>query len=194
MKEVNKFFYKTVFLIFFVLSAQVESKVLSIGSSDAKVTIKVFSSLTCPHCASFHKNVYPDIKKNFIDKGLVKIEFRNFPLNLAALNASKIAHCQNDGKSYILHFLYENQKEWVKGNTIEEINNNLKNLIDSKNFGIDFDKCINNKEIEDHILNDRISGMKKFNIEATPTLIINDKKFDKPLNYKNLKKTLEKLI
>ena len=57
-----------------------------------------------------------------------------------------------------------------------------------------FDKCINNKEIEDHVLNDRISGMKKFSIEATPTLIINDKKFDKPLNYKNLKKTLEKLI
>ena len=82
----------------------------------------------------------------------------------------------------------------MKGNTIEEINNNLKNLIDSKNFGIDFNKCINNKEIEDHILNDRISGMKKYNIEATPTLIINDKKFDKPLNYKNLKKTLEKLI
>ena len=93
-----------------------------------------------------------------------------------------------------MHFLYERQKEWVRGNTIEDINNNLKKLINSKNFGIDFDKCINNKEIEDHVLNDRISGMKKFSIEATPTLIINDKKFDKPLNYKNLKKTLEKLI
>ena len=164
------------------------------GNEDAKVTIITYESLTCGHCADFHKNVYPDLKKDFIDKGLVKIEFRNFPLDLAAFNASKVAHCQNDGKSYILHFLYENQKEWVKGNTIEEINNNLKNLIDSKNFGIDFDKCINNKEIEDHVLNDRISGMKKFSIEATPTLIINNKKFDKQLNYKNLKKTLEKLI
>ena len=58
MIEVNKFFFKIFFLIFFVFSTQVESKVLSIGSNDAKVTIKVFSSLTCPHCANFHTNVY----------------------------------------------------------------------------------------------------------------------------------------
>jgi protein-disulfide isomerase len=179
---------------FGLLKAETKINVIYEGDIDAKITLIVYESLTCSHCADFHKNVYPDLKKDFIDKGLVKIEFRNFPLDLAAFNASKVAHCQNDGKSYILHFLYESQKEWVKGNTIEEINNNLKNLIDSKNFGIDFDKCINNKEIEDHVLNDRISGMKKFSIKATPTLIINDKKFDKPLNYKNLKKTLEKLI
>ena len=184
------------YIIFFSTCAFSDTKINPIyeGNPDAKIELIIYESLTCGHCADFHKNVYPDLKKDFIDKGLVKIEFRNFPLNLAALNASKVAHCKNNGKSYILHFLYESQKEWVKGNTIEEINNNLKNLIDSKNFGIDFDKCINNKEIEDHILNDRISGMKKYNIEATPTLIINDKKFDKPLNYKNLKKTLEKLI
>ena len=173
-----------------------ETKINTIyeGNIDAKITLIVYESLTCSHCASFHKNVYPDIKKNFIDKGLVKIEFRNFPLNLAALNASKIAHCQNDGKSHILHFLFENQKEWVRGNTIEDINKNLKNFISSNNFGIEYDKCINDKEIEDHVLSDRIRGVKEYNIQATPTVIINDKKFDKPLNYKNLKKTLEKLI
>jgi len=201
----KSFFFALSILIFNfgLLKAETKINVIYEGDIDAKITLIVYESLTCSHCADFHKNVYPDLKKDFIDKGLVKIEFRNFPLDLAAFNASKVAHCQNDGKSYIfqndgksyiLHFLYESQKEWVKGNTIEEINNNLKNLIDSKNFGIDFDKCINNKEIEDHVLNDRISGMKKFSIEATPTLIINDKKFDKPLNYKNLKKTLEKLI
>ena len=68
MKEVNKFFYKTIFLILFVLSAQVESKVLSIGSPEAKVTIKVFSSLTCPHCAKFHTSVYEKLKKLFFRK------------------------------------------------------------------------------------------------------------------------------
>ena len=184
------------YIIFFTSSVFSDTKINPIyeGNPDAKIKLIIYESLTCDHCADFHKNVYPELKKDFIDKGLVKIEFRNFPLDLAAFNASKVAHCQNDGKSYILHFLYESQKEWVRGNTIEDINNNLKKLINSKNFGIDFDKCINNKEIEDHVLNDRISGMKKFSIEATPTLIINDKKFDKPLNYKNLKKTLEKLI
>jgi len=192
----NRFFFALSILIFNFGLVKAEKKINVIyeGYIDAKITLIVYESLTCSHCADFHKNVYPDLKKDFIDKGLVKIEFRNFPLDLAAFNASKVAHCQNDGKSYILHFLYERQKEWVRGNTIEDINNNLKKLINSKNFGIDFDKCINNKEIEDHVLNDRISGMKKFSIEATPTLIINDKKFDKPLNYNKLKKILEKLI
>ncbi len=176
------------------VSLETNVKVIYEGNVDAKIQLIVYESLTCGHCANFHKNVYPDLKKDFIDKGLVKIEFRNFPLDLVAFNASKVAHCQNDGKPNILHFLYENQKDWLKGNEIEDVNNNLKNLIDSKNFGIDFDKCINDKEIEDHVLNDRINGVKKFDIQATPTLIINDKKFDKPINYKNLKKTLEKLI
>ena len=84
------------------------------GKENAKVTIIVYESLTCGHCADFHKNVYPDLKKEFIDTGLVKIEFRNFPLDMAALNASKIAHCKNDGKSNILHFLFENQKKMGK--------------------------------------------------------------------------------
>ena len=66
--------------------------------------------------------------------------------------------------------------------------------MDTKKYGIDIDKCINNKEVEDHILEDRIKAVKKFKLNATPTLIINNKKFDKTLNYKNIKKTLEKMI
>jgi hypothetical protein len=57
MKEINKFFIKQFFNIFF-FTAQAESKILSIGNPDAKVTVKVFSSLTCPHCANFHANIY----------------------------------------------------------------------------------------------------------------------------------------
>jgi len=164
------------------------------GNEDAKIEILVYESLTCPHCATFHKEIYPNLKKDFIDKGLAKIEFKNFPLDLAGLNASKIAHCKNDGKSDILHFLYYNQDIWTKGETIEQINLNLKAVINKGNFEIDFNKCINNKKIEDHILEDRIEGVKKFEINSTPTLIINNKKFDKPLTYKNLKKAIEKLI
>ena len=164
------------------------------GNVDAKISLIIYESLTCGHCASFHEDIYPILKKDFIDTGLAKIEFRNFPLDLAALNASKIAHCKNDGKSNILHFLFSNQKEWVQGETIEDLNKNLKKLISEQNFGINYDKCINNKNIEDHVLNDRINAVKNYNIEATPTLIINDKKFDNPQNYKKLKKSLEKLI
>ena len=183
-----------VFLYFESALSEIKIKPLYEGNVDAKVKIIVYESLTCGHCADFHKEVYPKLKKDFIDNGLVKIEFRSFPLDLAALNASKIAHCKNDGKSDLLHFLYENQKKWVRGQTIEDINKHLKNLIIKNESGLDFESCIANKNIEDHILNDRISGVKKFNIEATPTIIINDKKFDNPHNYKKLKKTIEKLI
>ena len=164
------------------------------GNKDAKVTIITYESLTCGHCADFHKNVYPQLKKEFIDAGLVKIEFRHFPLDMAALNASKIAQCNNDGKSDMLHFLFSNQKKWAIGETVETANKNLKKLLKDENIVIDFEKCTNNQKIEDYVLHDRIEGVKKFKVNATPTIIINNKKFDKSLNYKNLKKSIEKLI
>ena len=184
-------------IIFFICNNSIaDNKIISIieGNANAKVKILVYESLTCSHCANFHKDVYPQLKEEFLDKGLASIEFRNFPLDIAALNASKLAHCKNDGKSKILHFLYLKQNEWIEGNTIEELNSNLKEIIKDQNFGLDYEKCVADKKVEDHILEDRIEGAKKFEINATPTIIINDKKFEKTLNFKNLKKAIEKLI
>ena len=164
------------------------------GNKDAKITMIVYESLTCSHCADFHKNIYPQLKKDYIDTGLAKIEFRHFPLDVAAFNASKVSQCKGDDSLKILNTLYSNQQEWVRGNTVDEINDNLKNFIKNQGFEINFEKCIKNKEIEDFVLNDRIEGVKKFKVNATPTIIINDEKFEKTLNYKNLKKSLEKLI
>ena len=165
-----------------------------IGDKNAKISIIAYESLTCSHCANFHINVLPDLKKDFIDKGLAKIEFRHFPLDIAAFNASKIAQCKNDGNSDILNILYLNQPKWIKGKTVNEVNENLKKFLASEGITVDFNKCTSDKNIEDFVLNDRIEGAKKFKVNATPTIIINDKKFEKSLNYKNLKKTLEKLI
>ena len=186
-----------VFLILFfglIPNTNAETKRIISGNKNAKITIIAYESLTCSHCANFHKEVYPQLKKEYIDTGLAKIEFRHFPLDIAALNASKISQCKDGQNLEILESLYSNQQAWVKGKTIVEINNNLKKFIEKEGFKIDFDKCINNKEIEDFILNDRIEGAKKFEINATPTIIINNKKFEKSLNYKNLKKLLEKMI
>ena len=171
-----------------------EIKRIFVGNEDAKITIIAFESLTCSHCANFHKDVFPELKKEYLDTGLAKIEFRHFPLDVAAFNASKISQCKSNESLKILNSLYSNQQEWVRGNTVEEINGNLKKFIKSQGFEINFEKCINNKEIEDFVLNDRIEGVKKFKVNATPTIIINDEKFEKTLNYKNLKKSLEKLI
>ena len=183
-------------ILFFGLTSNMHadtSRIVS-GNENAKITIIVYESLTCSHCADFHKDVYPQLKKDYIDTGLAKIEFRHFPLDIAALNASKITQCKYNQGLEILESLFLNQQAWVKGGTIEQVNNNLKKFIEKEGFKIDFEKCVNNKEIEDFVLNDRIEGVKNFKVNATPTIIINNKKFEKSLNYKNLKKTLEKLI
>ena len=171
-----------------------EIKRISVGNVDAKITIIAFESLTCSHCANFHKDVYPQLKKEYLDTGLAKIEFRHFPLDIAAFNASKVSQCKNDGDSSILNSLFANQQKWVKGNSVEEANKNLQKFLVNEGFNVDFEECIENKEIEDFVLNDRIDGVKKYKVNATPTIIINDKKFENSLNYKNLKKALEKLI
>ena len=185
----------SIFFFFSALSVQAdEIKRILVGSESAKISIIAFESLTCSHCANFHKDVYPLLKKEYLDTGLAKIEFRHFPLDIAAFNASKVSQCKNDGDPEILESLYANQQKWVRGNTVEEANLNLQKFLISQGYNIDFENCINNKQIEDFVLNDRIDGVKNFKINATPTIIINNEKFEKTLNYKNLKKALEKLI
>ena len=190
----NKIIFITILFFGLVAESSAQTKRIVSGNENSKITIIAYESLTCSHCANFHKEIYPKLKEDFIDKGLVKIEFRNFPLDVAAFNAAKIAQCNSNLGLEILETLYTNQNFWVKGTTIEELNNNLKTLIKKKGFDIDFDKCITDKEIEDFVLNDRIEGVKNFKVNSTPTIIINNKKFEKTLNYKNLKKSLEKMI
>tara|TARA_A100001011_G_C14249225_1_gene817059 strand:- start:3 stop:581 length:579 start_codon:yes stop_codon:yes gene_type:complete len=187
-------FILIIILNFFTNSNAEEIKRIIVGNKNAKISIIAFESLTCSYCADFHKEVYPQLKNEYIDTGLAKIEFRHFPLDIAAFNASKISQCKNDGESNILNRLYSNQQKWVKGSTAEEANENLKRFLAEEKIDIDFEECINNEEIEDFVLNDRINGVKEFKVNATPTIIINNKKFEKSLNYKNLKKALEKLI
>ena len=181
-----KKFLPTILLIFFIKSyAFSNDKIKPIyeGNINANIKLIVYESLTCSHCGDFHRDIYPKLKKDFIDTGLAQFEFRNFPLDMGALNAAKIAHCKNDGNSNILHYLFKNQNKWIRGSTIEEVNGHLKNVLEDQNFNIDFDACINNKSVEDHILEDRITAVKKFKINSTPTLIINEKKFDNPFDY-----------
>tara|TARA_Y100000741_G_C18050062_1_gene476046 strand:+ start:87 stop:662 length:576 start_codon:yes stop_codon:yes gene_type:complete len=190
----KKFFIIIAFITGITFDLNAEIKRIVSGNINAKITIIAYESLTCSHCANFHRDIYPQLKKDFIDTGLAKIEFRHFPLDIAAFNASKIAQCKNGQSLEILESLYSNQQSWVKGSTAEEVNENLKNFLKREGFNINFEKCINDKKIEDFVLNDRIEGAKNFKVNATPTIIINDEKFEKSLNYKNLKKSLEKLI
>ena len=167
-----------------------------IGSNNAVVKIKVFSSLTCPHCANFHINVVSEIKKNYVDSGKVQLIFIDFPLDKASFNASKLLHCLDKKKQIIfLDTIYEDQSEWTVGSNINEINDNLRKIV--KNLGINsarFDKCLNNEVISNKILEGRIDGHQKYSINSTPTIIINEKKFKGSASFKNIKKKIEKLI
>ena len=194
MKKINKFF-QIVFYFLLAFTVQVESKVLSIGNPDAKITVKVFSSLTCPHCANFHSAVFNNLKRDYIDKGLVKFEHHAFPLDLAALNAEVIVRCtdNNDKKFKLLEEIYNKQKLWAVGSDITKINDLIKevglgfNLTKEK-----MDKCLNNSKAQDEILNQRIEAQKKYKIESTPTIIVNEKKYENKIDYKIFKKVIDK--
>ena len=195
MKKISKIFLLVLFFFSFIFSADVFGKVISEGKSDAKVTIKVFSSLTCPACANFHSKIYYQLKKDFIDKDIMRFEHHPFPLDLAALNAEIILRClvDNSKRLQFLSKIYEKQRKWAVGSDINKINDSIKKI------GLEFDlkseemnKCLKNEKYQDEILNLRIEAQKKYKIDATPTIFINEKKYSGNIEYKQFKKAVEK--
>ena len=194
MKEINKIL-NIFLLVFFAFIARAESKVLSIGNSEAKVIVKVFSSLTCPHCANFHTAVFKNLKKDYIDKGLVRFEHHAFPLDLAALNAEVIVRCQNDNKKKfeLLEEIYKKQKFWAVGSDINKINDLIKEVGFNLNLSKEkMDMCLKDSEAQDEILEQRIEAQKKYKIDSTPTIIVNGKKYTSKNDYKSFKKIIDK--
>ena len=185
--------------IFFHLftSTIVLGDVLKIGNENAKITVKVFSSLTCPHCASFHKKIYEDLKKNYIDKNLVKFEHHAFPLDLAALNAEKIVRCvsSSESKFKLLTKIYDKQPKWAVGSDIKKINEFLIKIgSDSKLSESELRNCLDDEKTQELILKERIEAQKKYNITSTPTIYINDKKYEDKHEFKSFKKQIDKLL
>ena len=170
------------------------SEEIFIGNKNAPVKIIVYSSLTCPHCANFHKNILPLIKKEFVDTNKAIIILRDFPLDLAALNASKILRCVETGfRLKFLDEIYSKQNKLV--GDISVVNTNLIEM--SSRYNADKDKvneCLKNPDLEEVILNTRINGHNKYKIESTPTVIINEKKLEGSLNFKNIEKRIKKII
>ena len=201
--NIKIFFLIKIILFFTILSVKSYSdnpekndSLIVLGSNTAIVKIKVFSSLTCPHCANFHTKVVPEIKREYIDAGKVQLIFIDFPLDQAAFNASKILHCLDKTQQItFLDIIYEKQIQWTNGSNMDDINKNLKKIV--KNLGISsskFDKCLTDEVISDKILNSRIDASRKYSIDSTPTIVINEKKLEGSVSFKNIKKKIEKLI
>ena len=199
MTKKIKIILSVVFLLMFASlnSWAINNSVLKIGDKDAKVTVKVFSSLTCPHCATFHNEVFKNLNNEYIVNNKINFEHHAFPLDLAALTAEKILRCTNwTKKSFqLLNEIYLKQDQWAVGSDINVINKSIKKM--GKKYGLDEKKmnlCLDDEKTQDQILNERIEAQKKYKISSTPTIYINEKKYDGKHDYKKFKKELDKFL
>tara|TARA_B100000446_G_scaffold63797_1_gene60415 strand:+ start:99 stop:719 length:621 start_codon:yes stop_codon:yes gene_type:complete len=164
-----------------------------LGNENAPITLIEYASLTCGHCATFHNEVFPKIKSDYIDTGKLKFIYRDFPLDHYALMASMIARCAGNKKFFtFLKVLFKEQPKWTAAKDPFIALGHIARI-----GGIgkeEFKSCVGNKAIEDGILKSRIEADREFKIESTPTLIINGEKYDGARTFKKLKKYIDKLL
>jgi protein-disulfide isomerase len=144
-----------------------------IGSKNAPIKIKEYFSLTCGHCATFHQLTLPKLKEKYIDVGKIQLEFIDYPLDRLAILAAALARTlPNDSYIEAINILLNKQKQWAYSNKpIDEL------MSISRLFGIsskDFEKVIENVPLMQEIINKMEKESKQFNIESTPTFIINN--------------------
>lgn len=158
---------------------------LAIGAADAKVTVVEYASMTCGHCANFHKKVFPALKTKYVDTGKVRFIMREFPLDDLAAAASMLSRCAGAGtdvaksdvaKSYDLtNILFEKQEDWafVKGNPVPKLFEIAKQAGFTQES---FDKCLTDQKLLEQITATRERGSKTFGVNSTPTFFINGKR------------------
>ncbi len=147
-----------------------------LGKPNAPITIVEYASLSCPHCAHFDQAVLPQIKKQWIDTGKAKLIMRDFPLDEPALKAAMIARCAPPDRFYpFVNALFADQPQWVLAPDYQKALIRMAEL-----GGINGRKanaCLNDKALEDKIVNERLVASKDLDVDATPTFFVNGKKF-----------------
>ena len=193
--NISKFLIIFIFLIFSkngIINAKTDEEAF-LGNKDAKIIVIEYASMTCAHCASFHEKVYPKIKKNYIDTNKIKFIFRDFPLDKQALFASVLAKCAPKDKYFdFVKLILANQKKWVSND--DAFMDKLRNI--GKLAGLNENKinsCFKDEKLVDNIIRSRSIGEEKYNINSTPSLIINEKKYS-AMSYENFEKIIENLI
>jgi protein-disulfide isomerase len=143
----------------------------ALGSPDAPVTIIEYASSTCPHCAAFHVETFPTLKKDYVDTGKVRFVFREFPFDDLALAAFMVARCAPEEKYFpIIDVLFEQQRSWTRGNPKEE----LFKIAQLAGFSREkFEECLKNEEVAKGILEIRETADEKYGVDSTPTFFIN---------------------
>lgn len=164
-----------------------------IGSRSAPVTVIEYASLTCPHCAAFHKEVLPKIKKDYIDTGKVQMVYRDFPLDGVALRASMLARCTGRERFFgFLDTLYMTQDKWRGA---EDPIGALGQIAAMGGLtGEQFVACLKDEKIEKQVLEQRLEGEKAFLIDSTPTIIVNGRKQPEAVGFEGFKKIVDPLV
>ena len=168
----------------------------SVGSKDAPVTILAFESLSCPHCAAFHSGAFPQIKKEYIDTGKVRIVFKDFPLNAPAFWASVMVRCMKPEQFLAMtEILFEKQMTWLSAKSEKEFFDGLAQM--GALGGLtreEFDKCRDNKPFVEGVLALRNEAAKQYNIQSTPTFIIGDTRIEGAKAFEEFKKVIDPLL
>lgn len=167
---------------------------LSYGSETAKVTIVEYASMTCGHCMAFHTQVFPELKKKYVDTGKVRFVFREFPLNARAFAASMLARCAGPGKELaMIDVLFQAQKDWA----FVEQNPQPKLFELAKQAGFtqeSFDKCLTDQKLLDQLTATNTRASEQFGVSATPTFFINGKRLQAAPVLEEFDKVLEPLL
>ncbi|MCK5276557.1 MAG: DsbA family protein [Alphaproteobacteria bacterium] len=146
-----------------------------IGNSEAPITIIEYASLTCPHCASFHAETLPRIKKDWIETGKAKLIYRDYPLDKYAASGAMIARCAPKDKYFLfLNAFYAQQKNWSSAPDPVKVLTQLAGLGGMSKD--DVDACLANDALQDGILQMRLEGQMEYDINSTPSFVINGKK------------------
>jgi protein-disulfide isomerase len=143
-----------------------------LGNRDAAVQIIEYASLTCPHCANFKLNVFPQVKAAWVDTGRVRYVYRDFPLDQVALQAALVARCAPEDRAFpLLEALFQTQGQWATASdpvaAIRRIGR-LAGLSDER-----ISECLADQALQTQVLQQRLTGSQVFNVQATPTILIN---------------------
>jgi protein-disulfide isomerase len=163
-----------------------------LGKADAPITIIEYASLTCPHCAEFNKEVLPELKTKYIETGKAKLIYRDFPLDQWALRASVLARCAPADKYFgFVDVLFQNQVTWATAKdpmaALEKIG--MLGGVSSTQFSA----CMQDKKLQDAVLAQSLQGQKEFDVQGTPTIIVNGKKIENPQSFADFDKILKPL-
>lgn len=140
------------------------------GKADAPATIVEYASLTCSHCAAFHKDVWPALKSKYLDTGKAKFVLREFPLDRLALAAFVLARCAGPEKrDAVVDRLFDHQEEWAVDNPAPKLREQMTALGMS---AADFDACLQNQALVDAVTAERLAAANALGVDSTPTFFV----------------------